>query len=334
MSNLHKLCTSVFRHWDWASNNAWCTKGTRIILGWNHNDVDVMVLTQDDQTIHTRVWLKREKKEVFCSFIYAHNGYIQRRELWKSLSLHKVFVCNRPWCLLGDFNATLYLEESTAGSSRIDIAMRDFKACVDDIEVLDVQNSGLQYTWNQKPKGADGILKKLDRIMANMEFMSDFVGAHAIFKPYRNSDHSPSLLCIPTAAKDKPKPFKFYNIITMHDKFKEIVQNVWITEISGFHMFRVVKRLKLMKKPLRKLLFDKGNLHSNVSRLRNELDQVQMLLDKDPFNVNLREREATCVADFNQAILEEERFLKQKAKIQWLKEGDSNSAYFHKSVKG
>ncbi|GKG24333.1 hypothetical protein Tco_0394961, partial [Tanacetum coccineum] len=105
--------------------------------------------------------------------------------------------------------------------------------------------------------------------------------------------------------KDKPKPFKFYNIITMHDKFKEIVQNVWITEISGFHMFRVVKRLKLMKKPLRKLLFDKGNLHSNVSRLRNELDQVQMLLDKDPFNVNLREREATCVADFNRAGLVE-----------------------------
>ncbi|GKG30057.1 RNA-directed DNA polymerase, eukaryota, reverse transcriptase zinc-binding domain protein, partial [Tanacetum coccineum] len=103
-SNLQKLCTSVFSHWDWASK------------------------------------LKREKKEVFCSFIYAHNGYIQRRELWKSLSLHKVFVCNRPWCLLGDFNATLYLEESTTGSSRIDIAMRDFKACVDDIEVLDVQN--------------------------------------------------------------------------------------------------------------------------------------------------------------------------------------------------
>nr|GFB58604.1 reverse transcriptase domain, reverse transcriptase zinc-binding domain protein [Tanacetum cinerariifolium] len=29
-----------------------------------------------------------------------------------------------------------------------------------------------------------------------------------------------------------------------------------------------------------------------------------------------------------------ERFLKQKAKVQRLKEGDNNSAYFHKAVKG
>ncbi|GJS42362.1 hypothetical protein Tco_0567405, partial [Tanacetum coccineum] len=50
----------------------------------------------------------------------------------------------------GDFNATLFLEESTAGSSRIDIAMREFKECVDDIEVVDVTNSGLQYTGIQK----------------------------------------------------------------------------------------------------------------------------------------------------------------------------------------
>nr|GEX79056.1 hypothetical protein [Tanacetum cinerariifolium] len=72
-SNLQRLCSQIFRHWDWSSNGAFCDKGTRIILGWNHNDVDVAVSNQDDQSIHTRIWLKKDKKELFCSFIYAHN---------------------------------------------------------------------------------------------------------------------------------------------------------------------------------------------------------------------------------------------------------------------
>nr|GFB84429.1 RNA-directed DNA polymerase, eukaryota, reverse transcriptase zinc-binding domain protein [Tanacetum cinerariifolium] len=86
-------------------------------------------------------------------------------------------------------------------------------------------------------------------------------------------------------------------------------------------------------KPLRKLLYEKGNLHTNVTRLRDDLDRAQICLDADLFNVALRENKATVVVAFNDALIIKERFLKQKAKIDWLREGDSNSAYFHKAVK-
>ncbi|GKA35224.1 hypothetical protein Tco_0721715 [Tanacetum coccineum] len=236
-SNLQRLCSLVFRHWDWTSNGSSCSKGTRIILGWNHNEVDVAVINQDDQCIHTR-----------C------------------LCLHKVYVRDRPWCLLGDFNSALLLEDSTAGSSCIDISMREFKDCVEEIEVMDVQSLGLQFTWSQKPKGKDGIIKKIDRIMANMEFNDVFVGAHAIFKLYHVSDHSPSVAYIP---------------------------------------------------PLAKL---------DVS--------IQTDLDADPFNVDLRESEANSVGALNEALIMEDHFLKQKAKMRiGLQKGDSNSAYFFKAFK-
>ncbi|GJS60553.1 hypothetical protein Tco_0655337 [Tanacetum coccineum] len=275
-SNLQRLCSLVFRHWDWTSNGAWCNKGTRIIMGWNCNDVDVVVIDQNDQVMHTRIWLKKDRKEVFCSFVYAHNKYTDRRSLWMSLCKHTSYIRKRPWSIMGDFNASLFIDESTACSSKVDIAMREFRDCVDVMEMLDVQCTGLQFTWNQKPQGGIGV---------------------------------------PFAA------------VPLYSSLK------WSKYISGFHMYRIVKKLKNLKSPLRKLLYDKGNLHVNVNRLRADLDAIQASIDADPFNIALRDSETVCIREFNQAVLLEERFLKQKAKIQWLKEGDSNSAYFHKMVK-
>ncbi|PWA69494.1 RNA-directed DNA polymerase, eukaryota, Reverse transcriptase zinc-binding domain protein [Artemisia annua] len=106
--------------------------------GWNQDDVDLTVVAMDDQVIHTCIRFKIDKKELFCSFIYAHNRYTHRRPLWRNLVLHKHYDRNRAWCLLGDFNSALNLEDRVEGSSVIDIAMREFKDCVEEIEVFDV----------------------------------------------------------------------------------------------------------------------------------------------------------------------------------------------------
>ncbi|GJV95340.1 hypothetical protein Tco_1546917 [Tanacetum coccineum] len=72
---------------------------------------------------------------------------------------------------------------------------------------------------------------------------------------------------------------------------------------------------------------------NNVVKLRHELDEVQKALNKNPSsNVN-RDEEAFNLTAYTQALLDEERFLKEKAKIELLRVGDSNSAYFHRSVK-
>ncbi|GJW22667.1 hypothetical protein Tco_0033289 [Tanacetum coccineum] len=234
--------------------------GSRIILGWNPNDVDMVTISQDAQVMHTRLWFKADKKVLFCSFIYAHNS---------------------------DFNAALNLADHSAGPSTFDISMREFKDCVEDIEVSDVNHLGLRFTWNQKPQGDAGTLKKIDRVMASLEFNDD------------------------------------------------IVRDGWSRHVSGFYMFQVVKKLKFLKKPLRKLLYDKGNVHLNVKRLRTELDRVQIDLDLDPFNLDLREEEACYVKAFNDALLMEERFLQQKAKIDWLKASDfKNTRLFPQVGKG
>ena len=331
--NLAKVSSFVFPNWKWSSNSDLCNRGARILLGWDPCIVDLMILAQSDQVIHSQIFLKDEKKMLFVSFIYAHNHYIDRRALWSNLSRHKRFILDKPWCILGDFNATLSISDSIVGTSGKSTSMREFSDCINDIGCMDIKQIGLEFTWNQKPRGADGILRKLDRIMAELEFLKVFVGATAVFKPYISSDHSPAILKLPTKAKFKPKPFKFANLLVLDKKFKDVVRDIWEEQVTGFSMYQVVQKLKSLKKPLRKLLIDKGNIHNNVTNLRMELEKIQMELDKDPHNPNLREAEAIHLQNYNEAVITEERFLKQKAKIEWLQVGDSNSAYFHRVVK-
>ncbi|GJW91293.1 putative gag-pol polyprotein [Tanacetum coccineum] len=81
----------------------------------------------------------------------------ERRQLWESLQMHNHCIHDNPWVLMGDFNASLNLKDTFCSSSAINISMRDFKECVQNIGVMDVNSTGLHYTWNQKRIAETGI---------------------------------------------------------------------------------------------------------------------------------------------------------------------------------
>nr|GEU29256.1 hypothetical protein [Tanacetum cinerariifolium] len=297
ISSLAQVCSKVFKYWEWTSNANMCMKGCRIILGWNLDVVNVMVLSQTNQVMHVKIMHKKSNKYMFCSIIYAGNLVSERRLLWDQLVLHKQVVRGQPWTLLSDFNVALNLEDYHLGPSSLNSAMVDFKDYVAKTEVMDINSSGLHFTWNQKPRGGGGVLKKLDRIMGNVEFFVSRCSCYLSSLPYLGSLAFGS------------------------------------SNVAGQHMYQLTTKLKCMKKHMRKLVHDHGNLHERVDKLRVELDEIQKALDKSPSNSDLRDEEAVYVNAFNEAKLDEERFLKQKAKIEWLDVEDTNSAYFYKAIK-
>ncbi|GKC95886.1 hypothetical protein Tco_1161328 [Tanacetum coccineum] len=169
--------------------------------------------------------------------------------------------------------------------------------------------------------------------MSNQMFLTQYNNANALFLPYGISDHSPAILKIPQVMKKKNKLFRLANYVTDKVEFKELVRKNWDISIQGHAMYKLVKKLKILKPYLNKLNWKNGNLFGRVSELKAKLQNIQKDIDKDPTNKSLRAEGIEVLREFKEAAGDEEKLLQQKTKVTWLKEGDKNSAYFHKVLK-
>lgn len=70
VKRLKKICVNVFGTWNWISSGKLCNHVTRIIIGWDPNELDVMVLQQTTQVMRCQVTCKSNNLSFYCSFIY------------------------------------------------------------------------------------------------------------------------------------------------------------------------------------------------------------------------------------------------------------------------
>ncbi|GJT58681.1 RNA-directed DNA polymerase, eukaryota, reverse transcriptase zinc-binding domain protein [Tanacetum coccineum] len=85
---------------------------------------------------------------------------------------------------------------------------------------------------------------------------------------------------------------------------------------------------------MNKLNWKNGDLTVRVEMTRVKLQEAQTLVEKNPHDCSIKEKVVQALCDYNEAVTDEEKLLAQKARIKWLNEGDKNSSYFHKVIKG
>ncbi|XP_074336316.1 uncharacterized protein LOC141673464 [Apium graveolens] len=233
---------------------------------------------------------------------------ILRVPLWNYISNFN--HTTTPWCLMGDFNCVISLNEISGWREHWTPDM---------------------FTWSNKHP-QNPVFRMLDLMLGNTMWFQLFTEGCAQIKTRGLMDHNPILYAEPIQINHLRKPFQFFNFMLEIPEFTYVVTSSWARNCVGNPLVQFNFKLKNVKTALRDLNKRHGDLHAVVQSLRDDLKETQISMVSDN-SESLVIHEQLLIDKLNLALLQEENMLLQKSRVKWLKEGDGNNSFFHQKCK-
>ncbi|VFQ75853.1 unnamed protein product [Cuscuta campestris] len=273
-----------------------------------------------DQTVHCSVMNRENKEEFYITFVYGHNDLNKRIAMW----IRRYSTAMRgAWCVLGDFNVVLHIDDRIGGSRVTREETKDFEECLRDCGLEEVPYTGSYYTWSNKQGLGDRIYSKLDRVVSNVEWVTKF-GSKTIILEEGISDHCP--LIIPNShCQIKRNEFKYCEMWRLDPSFQAIIKEGWSKQVVGRPMFQILQKLKSLKAPLRKLNRDKFHqINKQVEVIGVELEEIQKHLKDNLEDSELLHKEKQLAKEYHLKIKAALLLRKQQSKMEWITEADQD----------
>ncbi|XP_021851633.2 uncharacterized protein [Spinacia oleracea] len=198
----------------------------------------------------------------------------------------------------------------------------------------DIKSVGNFFTWNNKQQGGDRVFSKLDRFLANQAWQNDYPSVEVCFLPEGQFDHSPGLLTVYPRSDGGRKPFKYFTMCKSSPLFLDIIQMARNFQCSGSKMFVLTNKLKKVKASLKELnRVGFTDIQAADLKAHHGMIAAQEGMHLNPHDKELANLELQAIQEYkitHKAYLD---FLKQKAKVEWIKNGDENTSWFHQSIK-
>ncbi|KAL8522424.1 hypothetical protein ACS0TY_012536 [Phlomoides rotata] len=261
-------------------------------------------------------------------FVHAASDYVSRRELWQFISgLHCTNLC-----LIGDFNAVLGAHERISSCAPNNISCAEFRSFIEQELLFEVEVAGSAFTWASRRSTFGLIASKLDRVLAHEGFIDHWDSVSATVLARAGLDHHPLLLHCAMGPLNIVRPFKFQSTWTLDYRFRKLVDNSWNQSlISTDLVSRVIQKLKRLKQELRvwnKEVF--GIINTKIAEANQVLTEVQNQVYSGGDSELLLDREIEATVDLQSILAQEQMFYAQKNRATWLKDGDRNTAFFHR----
>lgn len=265
-------------------------------------------------------------------FPQEHTRKIELLNTMEALNSHRTYPL---WIAAGDFNMITKMDERTGGRPRSDPESAHFKDFITNSWLIDIPFSNDTFTWNNKRTGAQHIASKLDRFLISDNAIHLGGDLSASILPLAGSDHWPIALHWQNIGPQFKKPFKFEAFWLSHPSFKEMVTTAWhnFTPPKGSRMYQFQQKLKYLKaliKNWNSTVF--GNIFKEIKVLKSKMEETQQKIIVEGRTDELSSQEQELQKQLEERCRQEEILWRQKSRITWLKEGERNTKFFHRST--
>ncbi|KAL0294572.1 UNVERIFIED_CONTAM: hypothetical protein Sradi_6879900 [Sesamum radiatum] len=199
----------------------------------------------------------------FLGLLETRVRQIMRRELWEGLVLLADSIIDDPWCVLGDFNVVTDVSEICGRFAESPNAMSEFRECISAAALVHLPFTGCYFSWHNCSDGSRSLWKRLDRVLVNEVWLTQWPLSKYFCALPSTSDHSPLILAGYTHNQIKGM-FRFDNFLANQPGFHNAVWSICRHNIHGTQMYAVVKKLKALKPIFRMQRKDMGDLSNNV----------------------------------------------------------------------
>jgi len=262
-----------------------------------------------------------EPWKLSCMYVFPEEQH--KKKTWQLINSLARQGTGR-WICCGDLNDILDSQEKKGGNVRSQMQVSYGRQIVVDWNLIDLGFEGYDFTWSNGREEEENIQCRIDKALANEEFINRFSPIKVSHLARFGSDHAAILISLehtPPRDRRKKRIFRFEESWTKVANCEALVRHN-----RGRNPSNCVQKLDSLKQ-LGCAFGDHclGEIKKEISRIE------EMLKDPSLWSESMEDhmRYKSLEKEYGELLKRQETMWRQRSRAVWLKDGDGNTKFFH-----